>query len=210
MIYLLLVQLVSLSFMAELWPFQRTFVLAPLVVSKISDGFRCHKTPEMQTQGEQRADEETKGWRGLVPLRAKRSDVDKLLGAPTDSRGRTEIYQTKTEKVEIWYSSGHCGDGQVWNVPRDVVIRIVITPETRVLVQDLRLSGYLQVKEAHPENWIQYWSPDGGIMVQAIRMDSAEEVLNLTYQPGKADESLRCRSGTKKAAKLPEPDPRYR
>lgn len=200
MIAVLVVQLVWLSFIAERCPFEQPLVFEAAMLAEISGEFRCPKILETQRQIDLLPEVGT-GWRGLVPLRSKRLDVERLLGQPTASHGRTEVYQTKSEKVEVWFSLGRCGDGQVWNVARDVVLRIVVTPETTVLVRDLNLDGYVRIRENHPQNWIQYWSADGGTMVQAIETDSREEILNVTYQPRKTDLVLRCPSAKRKTAK---------
>jgi hypothetical protein len=44
------------------------------------------------------------GWRGLVPLKSKRLDVEQLLGESIDSHGQTKIYQSKSERIDVLYS----------------------------------------------------------------------------------------------------------
>ena len=135
----------------------------------------------------------TNGWRGLVPMRSTRADVERLLGEATDSHGLTRIYKTQTERVDVSYSSGSCGPGEMWKAQRDTVTRLVVTPEQRTLIEDLDTRDYALVKESHPETWVQYWSPDGGIVIQTTMTDGAEEVLSIAYQATKSEKTLKCR-----------------
>lgn len=48
-------------------------------------------------------------WRGLVPLRSTRSDVERLLGKPAIHPTAFENYNTETERVDVIYSPGPCG-----------------------------------------------------------------------------------------------------
>lgn len=134
----------------------------------------------------------TNSWRGIVPLRSTRADVERLLGGASKSHGQTRIYKTKSERVDVSYSSGRCGQGQLWNVGPGVVTRLVVTPQQKTLIQDVDTTGYVRVMESHPENWVQYWSADGGIFIQTIKTHDAEEILSITYQPTKNEKALKC------------------
>lgn len=41
---------------------------------------------------------QAKGWHGVVPLHSTRAEVERLLGAPKESRGVASTYETKEEK----------------------------------------------------------------------------------------------------------------
>lgn len=142
----------------------------------------------------------TNSWRGIVPLRSTRSDAERLLGAASTSHGQTRIYKTQSERVDVLYSTGRCNQGQLWNVDRDIVIRLVITPGQKTFIENLDTEGYIQVREGHPENWVQYWSPDGGIVIQTIKTDKTEEVLNITYQPTKNEKARKCPAPARRTA----------
>lgn len=134
----------------------------------------------------------TNNWRGIIPLQSTRSDVERILGAQTDSHGQTSIYKTESERIDVLYSSGLCSRGQTWRLPRDIVIRLVVTPESKTLIEHFDTKGYVQVKESHPDNWRQYWSPDGGVLIQTIKTDEAEEVLSVTYQAARNEKTPKC------------------
>src|SRR6266850_2314540 len=144
-------------------------------------------------------------WRGLVPLKSTRADVEQLLGSSKGLLAGNYNYETKTEKVEVMYSEGSCKpslEGQ-WNVPVDTVLSITVFPQTKVLVSTLRLDErtFSRAQEAHPENWLYYVSPEKGVMVHAMQINGCEEVMSITYRPTTKDEGLRCPKNAKKADK---------
>jgi hypothetical protein len=76
---------------------------------------------------------QAKGWRGIVPLHSTRSQVEQILGPPTEqSNPYSVIYKTPNETVEIDYAKGSpCGIGEKysqWRVARNTVTAIFITP----------------------------------------------------------------------------------
>src|SRR5262245_9180257 len=83
---------------------------------------------------------EAKEWRGMVPLKSSRADVEQLLGSPSINRADWAVYQMENEKVSIEYSKGPCTvEFSPWNVPKHIVISIWVTPISRVLFADLRI-----------------------------------------------------------------------
>jgi hypothetical protein len=135
-------------------------------------------------------------WRGLVPLRSSRRDVETLLGNPKTQRGSTYVYETKEDVVDILYSTGPCKLSGVerWNVPADIVIRIDVRPRATMLIQDLKLDPkrYPRLPEAHPENWTLYKNDEDGLMVETILTGKVEEVYTITYWPRIKDKALHC------------------
>lgn len=135
-------------------------------------------------------------WGGLVPLRSKREDVEKLLGKAKSSRGFTSVYETTTEVVTILYSAGPCKLSAVerWNVAAEVILRIDIRERTEILIQDLRLdkARYPQLPVAHPANWFRCMNDEDGVMVETITTGKVEHVYMITYWPRAKDKSLRC------------------
>ena len=135
-------------------------------------------------------------WRGLLPLKSSRAEVERLLGSSTGSVGDIYLYETKDEKVRVVYSQGSCEpslEGQ-WKVPADTLLSITVFPQSKVLVNSLRLdmTVYKRGQEMHPENWVWYVSPENGVMVHAIQKNTGEEVMSTTYRPATKDEHLRC------------------
>jgi hypothetical protein len=77
----------------------------------------CHQQVHVQTDG----------WRGVVPLRSTRKDVERLIGPTYDATG--SFYKTDQENVSVRYSDGPCVGSTGWKVPLDTVLDITITPQ---------------------------------------------------------------------------------
>src|SRR5690349_20328809 len=79
-------------------------------------------------------------WRGIVPLQTTRTTVEKTLGKPTRDHGDTVVYDFESERASIEYSKGPCSVKlSQWNVPRDTVISVWITPKRDLNFKDLGL-----------------------------------------------------------------------
>jgi hypothetical protein len=139
----------------------------------------------------------TNSWRGLVPLRSTRKEVEKLLGKPTFSLGVRYLYENENEKVDVIYSPGSCEliGTERWNVPKDVVIWMEIYPRKRILLKSLRLDPkqYRRFQGRHPENLVRYESEEEGVIVHAIVWAKAEELYFYEYQPTAKDGNLSCK-----------------
>ncbi|HEV2803162.1 MAG TPA: hypothetical protein VGW12_22030 [Pyrinomonadaceae bacterium] len=78
---------------------------------------------------------QAKEWRGIVPLRSTRADVERLLGPTIDDPGNknnyVETYRAEEETVTILYSDGPLCNGYLlrgYRVPKDTVVRIIVRP----------------------------------------------------------------------------------
>ena len=135
-------------------------------------------------------------WRGLVPLRSNRSDVERVLGKPAMPPTAFEIYKTETERVDVLYSDGPCGSvpSTHWNVAKDIVISLHVIPQKVTSIKSLRLDPkkHIRIQESHPNHWFQYWNQDDGIIVHSILERRIEYLYFIEYRPSKQDEALRC------------------
>lgn len=135
-------------------------------------------------------------WHGITPLVSSRVEVELFLGKPIDSLRRTFIYENKTDKVRVLYSSSVCEQTEVgnWKVAKDTVLKLEVYPQKTLLVKTLNLdrSKFKRIRDAHPENWIHYFNLDDGISVDAQIRGGREEVMNLTYEPSSRQKDLRC------------------
>lgn len=70
-----------------------------------------------------------KSWRGIVPLKSTRADVERLLGKPAESG----LYQFRDERATIHYSDGSClrKDSCKCLVPKDTVLSVYVEPVHR-------------------------------------------------------------------------------
>ena len=147
-------------------------------------------------------------WRGLVPLHANRADVEKLLGPPQRSWGKTVAYDTDHEVVTVKYSQGSCGSQDAgWNVPNDTVVELVVGQRLSFLLSRLNLD--LQRYERHeqypipaaanPSKVVNYIDKDSGIDIRVQSNGGPEEVVSITYLPAAKDETFRCQREKKSA-----------
>lgn len=132
------------------------------------------------------------GWRGIVPLRSTRADVEKLLGPPADSGNKfTSVYQLENETVVIDYEDDEpCTAPGGWRVPRGTVTSVTITPKTRLRFSDLKIDEgkYNKTDGGHrPEDTI-YTNDESGERITVYRGD----VTLIAYGPTAGDSRRRC------------------
>jgi hypothetical protein len=112
------------------------------------------------------------------------------------SPGSFDIYKTEGERVDVRYSVGPCQASPVerWNVAKDVVISMEVIPQKTISIESLHLDPkrYVRFQESHPENWVQYWDRDNGVIVHSILQGKTEYLYFIEYRPSAKDKSVRC------------------
>jgi hypothetical protein len=131
-------------------------------------------------------------WRGITPLHSTRTDVERLLG-DASSKNQLTTYQTEKEAVSVLYASGPpCGSDadSEWNVPKDTVVSITVSPKGRVLLSELKvdLSTYDRLSGVHRPNIITYLNNQDGIRIETFQ----DEINSVTYFPSATDSKLKC------------------
>jgi hypothetical protein len=132
-----------------------------------------------------------KAWRGIVPLKSTRADVERLLGPPT---GDLFNYNLLDSSVVFQYSNCRCGDPckkDVWNVPPDTVTLIRVDFKGVVRLADLKIDL------ADYKKWPGDEDVPGSLLYKNERDGFAIEtggtyVSALTYMPPSKDDHLRC------------------
>lgn len=131
-------------------------------------------------------------WRGIVPLKSTRSDVERLLGKP-NQLGR---YQIQDERVTIWYSEGPCESryGALGKanceclVAKDTVLKVAITFDSPVKVSkfgiDIKKYQRTAVDAAYRPTATYSDFTEG--VVYTIR-ESEDVVTNVDYLPSAKD-----------------------
>lgn len=141
------------------------------------------------------------GWRGIVPLHSTRTDVEKLLGSPKQSRGVASTFEAKEGRVRVFYSSGFCKKSVAndWNVPSDTVVSLIFEPNYDLMVADLKLekTKYERVPDPHLQSGVHYFNKEEGIRISARVLADGEDVQSITYEPAMKDYYLSCAKGTK-------------
>jgi hypothetical protein len=127
-----------------------------------------------------------KEWRGIIPLHSTRQDVIRILGLPNDSG----LYNLSDAVVLISYSTGMCKEGGVWNVPRDTVLTISISPREALEISNLSLNfnRYQVVADKHLSGILYYNNAEEGVHITTDR----QTVRSIDYLPPAKDEYLRC------------------
>jgi hypothetical protein len=141
-----------------------------------------------------------KEWRGIVPLRSTRADVERLLGPPAQdplSAGCKCLYQLDDENVHILYANGlPCGEGEQrdwriggWKVPVDTVIEISVFFKTERPLSDFKIDEKYEIEtDNHLPGWIFYTQREEGIRIEGTKKTAA----NVSYFPAAKDSYLRC------------------
>lgn len=136
------------------------------------------------------------GWQGIVPFRATRSEVERLLGKPKSSLSNIYTYETPENRVDVYYSSDPCQtSGTVATAtPTEIVERLSVTPRKTVLIKELRLdkTKYIRIQHNHPENFVEYRNATDAITVEALLDDGCEQVITIIYKPTQGDRQFRC------------------
>jgi hypothetical protein len=130
-----------------------------------------------------------KSWRGIVPLRSTRADVEKILGKPTASN---HVYKIGAGTVDVTYSQQRCESNAAagwgsWNVPSDTVINLSFAAD--FLVSDLKIRN-LEKYKLRTDNSVstEYRLPVEGIQYSV----KGGRVVRITYGPTDKDKNLRC------------------
>ena len=138
---------------------------------------------------------EPKGWRGIVPMHTTRSEVERVLGPPSEKLSEYSVlYRTENETVTINYAKGlPCGIGEKysqWRVARDTVASIHVTPSKGSPLSKLSIdeSKYKKRSGGHRPEDIYYINERDGETLRVFM----NEVMDITYSPATGDEHLRC------------------
>ena len=137
---------------------------------------------------------QAKEWRGIVPLRSTRVDVERLLGPPAIKREYSMHYEINSEQIFIDLSRGPCTvEFSRWNVPRDTVISIWITLRSNQLSAaslNLNQKKYTKYRENHRPQIVRYVNQTEGIEYSVD--EETGNVGIIKYVPSAADKSLAC------------------
>jgi len=148
---------------------------------------------------------EAKGWRGIVPLHSTRSQVEQLLGPPSEQSNTFSVaYKTPNETVQIYYAQGRpCGIGEKysqWRVARNTVTEIFITPFPGSPLPHFTIdeSGFQKLTGGHVSD-TKYINIREG---EAWTVTVDNEVRSISYFPAADDSHLQC-PGLPKASAQP-------
>lgn len=128
------------------------------------------------------------GWRGIVPLKSIRADVEHLLGKPHGLFS----YKLEEATVYILYAEDICKERHNNNycacfVSKDTVIYIRVQLRSEIKFSTLKLDRTKYKKFVSPEdpNLISYTNDEEGVIYTVSKEDN--EVTAISYKPAEAD-----------------------
>ena len=121
-----------------------------------------------------------KEWRGIVPLRSTRADVERLLGTPTQALRDVYYYRLRQELAVIWFQGGPCdGCRRGWHASPDTVTAIGVIPRANRALQPQDLQG---VEAERGQGDLMYYSNyEEGVTIESLK----GRVTLLSYRPRK-------------------------
>jgi len=126
-------------------------------------------------------------WRGIVPLKSTRSDVERLLGKPLPGGLNSYVtYKLETEEVRVEYADQKlCSrpDRCDCRLPDDRVLHVVVRPKTIIKFSSLELDKSKFHPIVNPENAnnVAYSNSDAGLIYVISKRDDL--VLYVQYGP---------------------------
>jgi hypothetical protein len=125
-----------------------------------------------------------KGWRGIVPLRSTRADVERVLGP-----GKNDHYQFDEERVHVNYVEGECNpvNGCLCFVPKGTVISIYVQPEVEMRFSKLNIDKkkYEKFVSSKDPNVATYSNDKEGIIYTVN--EENDDVIAIEYLPTAKD-----------------------
>jgi hypothetical protein len=133
-----------------------------------------------------------KEWRVIVPLVSTRTEVEPILG-PRPKTIETK-YDFESETVYVVYAMLPCSEWPQppagWNVPKNTVVRILVYPQSRVLLDSLAidLSSFKKVRgSACVSQDFYYVNDQEGFSIEFTDTgDKRETVFGYDYYPTSA------------------------
>ena len=131
--------------------------------------------------------QDTIGWRGIVPLRATRTQVERMVGALNI---QCQCYLTQSEIIRVKYARGPCkGDLAGWNVPADTVLSVEIIPKEPLLFSEIKARTEDFVKTVDDTVTTYYGNGEKGLRYSVTSLGT---VASVWYGPSVKDNRLRC------------------
>jgi hypothetical protein len=130
-------------------------------------------------------------WRGIVPLKSTRSDIERLLGKPLPGNMNFYVtYKLESEEVRVRYADKSlCTrmDECECRVPDGTVLNVVVRPKTTIKFSALTLdqSKFHPIVNAENANNVAYSNSDTGLMYVISKRDDL--VLYVQYGPTAKD-----------------------
>jgi hypothetical protein len=123
-------------------------------------------------------------WRGIIPLKSTRAEVEKRLGVKEG-----DFYKFESERAWIFYSSGNLdGNDCSSKAAKDVVTRISVIPEDELLLKNLNLdlTKFRKVRNPQYPHIVTYINEEDGVDYE-VSEASNNDIQHISYYPSRKD-----------------------
>jgi len=129
-------------------------------------------------------DAQAKAWRGIVPLKSTRVDVERQLG----KANQPSYYQIENERATIFYSDGLCENSTKCEclVPKGTVLRISVALDSPVKLSDFGIDKKKYTWKRAPSGPQSTYSNLNEGVVYAVD-ESRQIVIGVDYWPSNGD-----------------------
>jgi len=137
-----------------------------LFIAMILAGFNLHGTAMAQ---------DVDSWRGIVPYKSTRYDVEKVLGTCSDDEGLKDrcLYKLQDENLIVSYAVGQpCSETNKRNLPENTVLRIDINLTkgvTSLKNSNFELSKFSVEEDTEIPGHVAYRKIGGGLVLAVFR-----------------------------------------
>lgn len=141
---------------------------------------------------------EAQEWKGLQVLHSTREDAERLLGKPLKGRikgfGR---YETKEERVDIWYAHGRCRqtDELVYRVPVNTITKIHLDLRKKMPISFMKeeIKNYTKWEQPFNTSIFSYLSKDETKLIEIfVDKFGQEDIIAIEYLPSIKNKKLLC------------------
>lgn len=131
-----------------------------------------------------------KEWRGIVPLKSTRTEIERVFGAPKYTSYSGAYYSLAKEIVVFDYQTTPCKEDQLglgWNVPVGTVVGIGVIPKGNHRKQEYPLSTDSKISD-HGGGFTYYYDDAAGFSLETYK----DRVTLVEYYPEAARNNLKC------------------
>jgi len=136
-------------------------------------------------------------WCRVVPFQTTRAEIEARLGAPTFGSGYVLSYDTKDDRITIWYGGARTSksDPCKWELPADAVFSFVYAPKKKFPLADLKvdLTKFKKEKALEMVNDFYYYNPEEGLTLTTRLVEGEEMFLSLERDPDQALRQKYCK-----------------
>jgi len=128
-----------------------------------------------------------KEWRGIVPLKSTRADVERVLGVPNQRSAFGYYYRFHDVLAVVWFQSEPCDQcSWGWHVPVETVTEIGVIPLSAHAPKPSDIEGFK--REDNNGGFVYYTNEADGLTIETFK----GKVTSLHYEPEKRLEALGC------------------